>query len=75
MAIDAQTAINRLKSSIDDLRESLSLINCQRLYAEITGYNRALLDCGIISETQWKQIHHQASTAFANWKGGPIFPT
>jgi hypothetical protein len=77
LPIDSDTAIAiaiaraRARASIEDLRTAFSLSNCEKMHADVIGYSRALLDCGIISDQQWRQLHHQANEALANWRHSP----
>lgn len=73
MPIDSATAIARARASIEDLRTAFNLSNCERLHADVVGYSRALLDCGIITDQQWRQLHHAANTALSAWRHAPEF--
>lgn len=68
MSIDASMAVARVKVSIEEVATALSLSNCERLHAEVVGYCRALLDCGVIDDVQWKELTNLSNVALADWR-------
>lgn len=75
MLIDSVTAINRVRARIGRLRIAFNLSKREKLYAEVTGYCQALLDCGVISHTQWQQLTHLANAELSAWMQAPDFGT
>ncbi|GEM_PF-4666358 len=66
-----EIAIARAETSIADIGIALSRSSCNRLHALVTGYCQALLDCGVISEFEWKSLTNRANEAQANWREPP----
>jgi hypothetical protein len=67
MPINSLTAINRVRASIGMLRTASSLSHCEKLHADVTGYCRALHDCGVINDLQWQQLSSLADIELAAW--------
>lgn len=74
MPIDHATAIARARASIEELPGALSLSNCEKLHADVSGYCRALLDCGVIDARQWRQLVDLADAALVAWQPSPGTP-
>lgn len=68
LSIDSSTAVARAKVSIEEITTALSLSNCERLHAGVVGYCRALLDCGVIDDVQWKELTNLVNSALADWR-------
>ena len=75
MPIDSTTAINRVKAGIRRLRIAFNLSNREKLHADVTGYCRALLDCGVITNCQWQQLTRLADAELNAWIPAPDFGT
>jgi hypothetical protein len=67
MPISSVTAINRVRARIGELHTASSLSHCEKLHADVTGYCRALLDCGVIDENQWHLLTRLANIELAAW--------
>lgn len=67
MCIDSGTAISLAEANIRGVYAAVSRDHCVRLHAESTGYNRALLDCGVIEMTHWEQLFKKTNNALVNW--------
>lgn len=68
MPIEKQIFITKARSAIQDLLLSTSTSNGEKTHADISGYCRALLDCGVIGEREWELLQIQADRALDKCK-------
>ncbi|MBD8792651.1 hypothetical protein IFR09_23025 [Pseudomonas syringae] len=63
MTIEKQIFITKARSAIQDLLLAKNTSNGEKTHAHISGYCRALLDCGVIGEREWELLQIQADRA------------
>ena len=68
MSIESTAAIARAMARIDELRTAVTLNSCRQLHAGVTGYCQALLDCGVISQSQWQLLTDLADARLTTWR-------
>jgi hypothetical protein len=63
------------REDIADLRSAPTYGSCERLHLSIRGYREALLDCGLISGAQKKQLMAEANAELAGWQAPEVLPS
>ena len=70
-----EKAMSYARKDIADLGLALTRSECQTLHTAITGYCRALLDCGLISAAQRQVLIAEAGIELATWQESTQPPT
>lgn len=68
MPMNAERAMVLARATISDMRNTLSVSNCNRLHADVLGYCRALLECGLIDPLQWETLCDEAKQTMHHWR-------
>jgi hypothetical protein len=72
--VTPETAMRYAREDIADMGAATTRSSCERLHVAISGYCRALLDCGLINSAQKKQLMNEADDALASWKMPIVLP-
>lgn len=67
-------AMHQAREDIAELRNALTRSSCERQHSAIGGFCRALLECDVITRSQWQGLLAEADAALAGWQALAVLP-